>query len=350
MNNNLKYIAITVLAFIVIIAVLLHNKSQIKAAENIEKIDAYPVNVDTVALNHIIDHINLVGTIQANNDVPIVAEALGKVIKVCAQVGDYKKAGSTLLQLEDDVEFAAFKTSEVNYLNAQKDFDRYQTLLAEKSVTDSQLETAKLELQSAEAQYITAKKAYEDTKIVTPISGVVTARNVDLGDYIQKNNIVAEVVDIATLKAMINVAEQDVFNLKVGDKVQISTDVYSGVTFEGKIKTIGSKGDEAHTYPVEVDLPNNKEHPLKAGMFAHILFTPKSNSISLVIPRDALLGSVKDAQVYVIEGGVAKLRNIVIGNSSNNTLEVLSGLQAGNIVVTNGQNNLKENYKVKIIQ
>jgi multidrug efflux pump subunit AcrA (membrane-fusion protein) len=319
MSKNLKYFAIAVIAFIVIIVILLHNKSHIKAAEYVEKIDAYPVNVYTVGSKHITDHLNLVGTIQANNDVPIVSEALGKVIKVSAQVGDFKKGGSTLIQLDDEVEFAAFKTSEVNYLNAQKDYERYQALSVEKSVTDSQLETAKLALQSAEAQYVTSKKAYEDTKIVTPISGIVTSRNVDLGDYIQKNNTVAEVVDIATLK-------------------------------EGKIKTIGSKGDAAHTYPVEVDLSNSKEHPLKAGMFAHILFSPASNSISLIIPRDALLGSIKDAQVYVIQGSVAKLRNLVIGTSSNNTLEVLSGLQEGDIVVINGQNNLKENYKVKIIR
>ena len=64
--------------------------------------------------------------LQANNDVPIVSEALGKVIKVYAQVGDFKKSGSTFIQLEDDVELAAFKTAEVNYLKAQKDYERYQ--------------------------------------------------------------------------------------------------------------------------------------------------------------------------------------------------------------------------------
>jgi RND family efflux transporter MFP subunit len=350
MNRSLKYISVTVLSFIIIVAILMHNKKQIKAEENVEKIDAYPVNVDTVRLQSLSDHLNLVGTIQANNDVPIVSEAQGKVIKVSAQVGDYKKAGSALIQLENEVELAAFKTAEVNYHKAQKDYERYQVLYAQKSVTDSQLETAKLALQTAESQYVNSKKAYEDTKIVTPISGIVSSRTVDLGDYIQKNNTIAEVVDIATLKAMINVSEQDVFNLKVGDKVQITTDVYPGATFEGKIKTISSKGDAAHTYPVEVSLPNSSIHPLKAGMFAHMSFGSVSHSKSLIISRDALLGSVKEAQVFVIDGGVAKLRNLVIGNSSNNSLEVISGLNEGDIVVINGQNNLKENYKTKIVR
>ena len=63
------------------------------------------------------------------------------------------------------------------------------------------------------------------------------------------------------------------------------------------LKLYASKGDAAHTYPVEVDMANSKEHPLKAGMFAHIMFNPAVSSKSLVIPRDALLGSIKDAQV-----------------------------------------------------
>ncbi len=350
MAKKIKYSIILIAAFVLIVAILLHNRSKIRAAENVDKVDSYPVNVDTVKLSYINDHLNLVGTIQANNDVPIVSEAQGKVIGVFAQVGDYKKAGSTLIQLEDDLEKAAYKTAEVNYNKAQKDFERYQVLYKEKSATDSQLETAKLALQSAEAQYISSKKAYEDTKIVTPISGIVTSRNVDIGNYVPSHSTVAEVVDIATLKAMINVSEQDVFNLKVGDKVQITTDVYPGVTFEGRIKTISDKGDAAHNYPVEVDLPNSKEHPLKAGMFGHIIFNSVSKTKSLVIPRDALLGSVKDAQVYVVENGVVNLRNLVIGNSSNNYLEVLSGLNDGDVVVVNGQNNLKENFKVKIVR
>ena len=348
--KKLKYIVITIFVVVGIIAILLHNRQQIRAAENVEKIDVYPVIVDTVGTKYLSSKIDLIGTIEANNDVPIVAEVPGKVTKVLAEVGDYKKAGETLIQIDDVLQEATFKTAEVNYHKAQKDYERYQSLYQEKSATDSQLEGAKLALQSAEAQYVTTKRAYEDTKIKTPISGVVTARNVDIGNYVQNHSVVAEVIDIATLKVKINVAEQDVFNLKVGDKVQIKTDVYPGVNFEGKIKTISDKGDAAHTYPVEVDMLNSKSHPLKAGMFAHVIFKTESNKEEIIIPRDALLGSVKDAQVFVAEDGKAVLRNPVIGKTSNNDLEVLSGLKKGDLVIVSGQNNLKPDYKVKIIK
>ena len=343
------YISV-ILVFAVIIVVLLNNRSKIRAAENVERIDVYPVNVDTVKAQYLNDHLNLVGTIQGYNDVPIVAEAQGKVVKVSAEVGDYKKAGSTLIQLDDVLELAAFKTAEVNYTKAQKDYARYQALYSEQSATDAQLEGAKLAMQSAQAQYISTQKAYEDTKITTPISGVVTSRNFDIGNFVSNHSVVAEVVDIANLKVLINVSELDVFNLKVGDKVKITTDVYPGITFDGRIKTISDKGDAAHTYPVEVDLSNSNKHPLKAGMFAHVIFNARSHNKELVIPRDALLGSVKDAQVYIVRNGAAKLKNPVIGKTSNNDLEVLSGLKEGDVIIVNGQNNLKENYKVKIIR
>ncbi len=350
MRKKIKYISIVVAFFIIIAAILVHNRAEIKTTEKVIKLSEYPVNVDTVRSRFFVNHLNLVGTINANNDVPIVSEQDGKVTKVYAEIGNYEKAGSTLIQLEDELELAAYQTAKVNYDKTSKDYTRYNSLYKSGSVTDAQLENAKLAEQSAEAQYIAAKKNYDDTKITTPISGIVVSRPVNIGDYINKREVVAEVVDISLLKVLLNVSEQNVFALKVGDKVNVTTSVYPGVTFPGKIKTISDKGNAAHTYPVEVILSNSKQHPLKAGMFANVVFNSQPKNKSLAIPREALLGSVKDAKVYVDENNVAKIRNLVIGNSSNNFLEVLSGLKPGDIVIVNGQNNLKENYKVKVTE
>src|SRR5690606_13668282 len=112
------------------------------------------------------------------------------------------------------------------------------------SVTDAQFEAARLAFLSAEAQYITAKRQYNDTKIKAPISGVITSRLVDLGNYVNTNNVVANIVDISKLKVKLNVAEKDAFKLKPGDEVEVTTDVYPGQTFKGKIEYISAKGDE----------------------------------------------------------------------------------------------------------
>ena len=348
--QRLKYFIITFIVVGAIIALLLNNKAKMEAKSENAKIEAYPVNVVEVTKSKAQRDLEMVGTITANNDVAIVSEAQGRVTKVYAEVGDYKSAGSPLIQLDDELKLAGFKTAEVNYQKTKKDYERYQALLASKAVTDAQLESAKLAYQSAEAQYIVAKKGYEDTKITTPISGIVTSRNVDIGNYVNKNMVVAEVVDISKLKVKLNVAETDVFKLNVGDKVKISTDVYPGITFPGKIETISDKGDEAHTYPVEVIFMNSKEHPLKAGMFGKVTFNSVSKGEKLLIPRDALIGSIKNPQVFVIKNGIAKIRDLVVGSTYNNKLEVLSGLKEGERVVVNGQNNLADNYKVMVVQ
>jgi RND family efflux transporter MFP subunit len=348
--QKLKYFLIAFVLVGGIIAILLNNKAKLQAKSKNEKIDAYPVSVATVQSRAVERNLDLVGNIDANNDVSIVSEAEGKVVGVFAKVGDYKAKGSTLIQLDDELKLAALKTAEVNYEKSKKDFDRYEALYQQKAVTDAQRESIKLAYQSAEAQYIVAKKEYSNTKITAPISGVVTSRIVDMGDYVKKGTPVANIVDIAELKVKLNVSEKNVFQLKVRDPVEVSTDVYPGVTFKGNISTISDKGDEAHTYPIEISLPNSKEHPLKAGMFGTVFFNSSSKGEKLFIPRDALIGSVKDAQVFVINNGVAQLRNIIVGNTFDKNLEVLKGLKAGEKVVVNGQNNLVDNYRVTVVQ
>ncbi|HKJ81867.1 MAG TPA: efflux RND transporter periplasmic adaptor subunit [Ignavibacteriaceae bacterium] len=344
-----KYISITVLVLAVIIAVLFYNKAKMKADTANLKFDSYPVTIAKVEKKQVTKNLELVGTIQANKDVAIIAEAQGRVVKVNAEVGDYKTAGSVLIRIDDELKLAAMKAAQVSFEKSKKDYARFQALYKGNSVTDSQLEAAKLAYQSAETQYIVAKRQYEDTKVTTPISGVVTSRLVDVGNYVKMNTPVSNVVDISKLKVNVNVSESDVFKMKVGDKVEITTEVYPGVVFNGKIATISSKADEAHTYPVEVDLPNSNQHPLKAGMFGMANFISLTKGDALLIPREALIGSIKDPEVYVVENNTAKLVKLVIGNTYDNYLEVISGLKEGQEIVVNGQNNIEDNNKVTII-
>ncbi len=346
--KKLKYVIIGLIVFAGIIAILMHNKQKLEAKAKNTTIEAYPVTVENAAIKPVTRTLSLVGTITANNDVAIVSESTGKVTKVLAEVGDYKKAGSILFQLDDELKSAAYKTAEANYEKAKKDYERFEVLNKEHSVTDAQFENAKLGYQSAEAQYIVAKRQYEDTKITTPISGIVTARNVNIGNYVSMGKIVANVVDISKLKVELNLAEKDAFHLKPGDKAKITTDVYPGIKFNGKIDNISAKADAAHTYPVEISLSNSKEHPLKAGMFARVTFVSATEGKALVIPREALLGSIKEPQVFVVNNGLAKLKNVVIGSEYDNLLEVKEGISEGEQVVTNGQNNLKDGYKISV--
>jgi len=350
MLKRLKVIVLIVIIMAGAVAVLLNNRSKLEAKSNQRVIDTYPVTIESVQKKELERSLEMVGTINGTNDVAVVSEAAGRVLDTHAKVGDYKLQGSVLIQLDGELKNAALKTAEVNYEKAKNDFERYQSLYDQKSITISQLEASKLNFQSAESQLTFAKREYEDTKITSPISGVVTARMVDKGDYVNKGKVVVQVVDISTMKVKLNVAEKDVFRLKTGDDVAVTTDVYPGVTFKGKIETISDQADNAHTYPVEITLPNSKDHPLKGGMFGRVQFTSIKNNESILIPREALIGSVRDAKVFVVKNGIANERSVIIGSTSDNMLEVLSGLNVAEQIVVNGQNNLKDKYKVTIVE
>lgn len=311
---------------------------------------AASVSVSTVAKQAVTERFTAIGTITANNDVAIISETQGRVVKVYAEIGDYKKAGSVLVEVDSELKEAAYKAAKVSYEKAQNDLNRFEELFKQKSVSDSQIEQARWAFQSSEAQYIAARRQYNDTKITTPISGIVTARNVNVGSFVQgapQSTLVANVVDISRLKVRINVAERDVFRLKAGEKVEITTDVFPDKVYTGSIATISSKGDESHTYPVEIVMENPKQQ-LKAGMFAEITFNPRSTGDALVIPREAVVGSMKNAKVYVVTNNVAQLRPVMVGKTYGTVVEVVRGLNAGDVVVVNGQNNLKDNAAVVI--
>ncbi|MGE5342140.1 MAG: efflux RND transporter periplasmic adaptor subunit [Candidatus Omnitrophota bacterium] len=340
-------IIILILALIVLVLFLNRQKSRAQIAQNVALVPT--VSVIAVGKQDMSQDLSLTGTVEANLDVMVVSETVGRVTAVHTHVGDHVNAGSVLVSVDDELKLAGYKTAEVNYEKSQKDLKRYEDLFKSKSVTENEIEAARLACKAAEAQYLTARRQYNDTRIKSPISGVVTSRMVDRGHMVSPGTPIANVVDISKLKVTVNVAESDVFKLKTGDKVKISTDIYPGVTFEGKIDNISSKSDESHTYRVEIRMENSAEHPLKAGMFARLTFPAIARKTARIIPRECLVGSRRNPQVFVVEKGVAKRREITLGAEIGTKVEVISGLSEGETVVLSGQNNLVEGSSVNTV-
>ena len=345
-----KAIGVGALILVAIVATLIYNKSKMEAKAKTNIVTSYPVSVAAVSKMQLSETLSLVGTIAANYDVAIVSETQGRVVGVNANVGDYKNATAVLIQVDDELKKAEFMKAEVNYERAKKDAERFKSLREEHAATEWQKENAWQAYKGAEAQYILARKQYRDTKINTPIAGVVTSRPVDVGTMVQPGMVVANVVDISKLKVKLNVAEQDAFKLKVDDPVEVTTDVYPGVKFAGKIATISAKADESHTYPIEITLPNSKQNPLKAGMFGRVSSVSMSKTQALSIPREALVGSIKHPQVFVVENNIAKRRELVVGDAVGTSVSVLQGLKEGETIVVNGQTNLKDGVVVEVVR
>ena len=346
--TKIKITAVALIVAGIVVFNLFNNRSRLSAGVRSEAQTSVPVMTVMVGREKLSRELSLVGTVEARNEVAVVAETGGRVTSVNVEVGDRLQAGGVILKVDDELKQAALAAAEVNYEKARKDLGRYQELYDKQAISDSELESVRLAFKAAEAQYIVARRQYDDTRITSPIGGVVTSRAADLGAMVQPGMAVAHVVDLSRLKVRVMVAEKDVFKLKVGDTVNMSTEIYPGVTFEGKIQSISDRSDGAHAYPVEIDLANSQEHPLKAGMFARIAFISVMPEDALAIPREALVGSLKQPQVYVIDGGAARLRDIVVGTEAGTKLAVLGGLREGEEVVFEGQNNLTDGVTVSV--
>jgi RND family efflux transporter MFP subunit len=327
--------------------ILFNNKAEMERKANIAPITSIPVSVVAAAKQNIQSNLTQVGVIVAINDVNIVSEVSGKIITVLAKEGAYVSAGASIVKVDDTLLNAKYLASQTAYQKAQKDWERKQALYKDQLISDAELELARQTFKATEAQYIADQKQYQNTLITSPISGVVTSRPVTIGTMLNPGTVVANVVDISMFKVKVNVGEGDVFTLKSGDPVTIETDVYPGVKFPGRIDSISVKGDESHTYPVQVLLPNSKQYPLKSGMFGRVTFKT-SNQNALVIPRDALVGSIRNPQVFVVNGSKAELRQIITGSEVGTSITVKKGLDEGDNVVISGQDNLRDGVTVAI--
>ena len=352
MKGKIIGTAVTVVALGLIVMTLMNNKAKSNAkAQQSELSTTLPVSVQSVNYTQLQEDLTLVGTVLANNDVTVISETSGRIKSVNVKVGDNVSAGTVLVAVDDELRQASLLSAQANYDKSKAEFDRIEALVKENAVTAAQMDGVRLGLKSAEAQLITARRQAKDTRVTAPISGQVTSRPVDLGAQLNPGSPVATIVDISKLKVKVNVAEAEVFKMKNGDKVNITTEVYPNVVFEGRVSSISAKGDEAHTYPVEIALVNSKTNPLRAGMFARATFASVKRDKFLAIPREALVGSVKDAHVYVVENGsTARLRTVSVGTEADGKLAIVQGLKEGESIVVNGQNNLKDGATVAVVK
>ncbi|QOJ29461.1 MAG: efflux RND transporter periplasmic adaptor subunit [Ignavibacteriales bacterium] len=352
LKSKTGLLAIVLLLIAVLIALLFYNRTKTEEESGGWRADKYYVSVNKAVLKNVSEEVTLTGTTNAFSDVNLISETTGRVTSVFFNTGDYVSKGKLLAQVDDELRLAAYENAKAIYEKVKKDFDRAQNLLAANSVTESQFESAKTALTQAETNLIVTRRQYQDTKITAPVSGFVTLKNIDVGYTLQgppAPSFIANIADISRLKIKVLVSEKLAVTIKKGDKAKIETDVFPEKQFNGTVLSVSVKGDEAHTYPAEL-LIQNDNNLMKAGMFARVTLKSGIMKESLIIPRKALLESKKNSGVFIVQEGKARFRKIVTGIETGTEIEVLSGINKGDLVVTSGQSLLKDGFAVEIVE
>jgi len=330
---------------------LTNNKKEINSHKEVKiNDDKIAVTIASAQLREISNQLELVGITEPDKEVIVASESTGKIVQIGFNLGDFISKGTILARVDDTYKRLAFENAQLNYNKYKEDSERYQVLRQGDAVSEEQMRNLKISLENAAIQLENAKKQLEDTKIVAPFSGVITSKNTELGAYVNAGTSVAGMADIAQLKILLTVSESNVYQLRKGQKVSVSTNVYPGINYMGTISSISPQGSNAHTFPVEIVIANESKNPLKAGTYVNAHVDMEKTGKVLMIPRDAIVSSVKDPSVYVVKGETVELVKINTGQDYNSYLEVISGINEGDLVVTNGQINLTEGAKISIIK
>lgn len=307
---------------------------------------AIPVTVAPVAEGTVSQQLVKTGNLIPYKEADIIATTAGKVTKVNFNLGSSIRQGATLVELDNRLKELSLEATQLSIDRLKKDVTRYNTLLAGNATTEIQVNETKYNYENAVNQAEQIRKQIADANVKAPIGGRIVQKDIEPGEYITVGKVLGRVLDVDRLKVQVPVNESDVYQLRQGQAVKVSADVFPGRTFNGRISYIAPQGSDEHNYPVEITIDN--ANGLKAGTFVNADFSQKSNQKALQIPRSALVESVKNPYVFVVNNNVATRRTITIGRDFGDSIEVLSGLKAGDQVVTTGQLNLSDGKPVQI--
>jgi RND family efflux transporter MFP subunit len=354
MKKTITTILIIIAALAVIGFILIKNK-----AENQSKIDlvaqknaAVSVKVNQVKTEEVSMDFVANGNFEPIQQLTMSAEKSGKVIQVLAKEGDYVKVGQTLLIVRSDVINVNAQTANAIYENAKNDYARYDNAYKTGGVTKQQLDQAKLALTNAESNLKQANISVGDTKIKSLINGFINKKYIETGSILtgMPATPMFDIVNVSRLKLNVTVNESQVSSLKPGNTVSVTTNVFPGKEFVGKITFIASKADQTLSFPVQIEITNSANNSLKAGMYGTASFGSKQKLKLKLIPRNAFVGSVSSNEVFVVENNIAKLKKVTAGRIIGEQVEIVDGLSDGDTVIVTGQINLQDGNTVEIIK
>lgn len=352
MKRTIITIVIIIAAITGIVFVLKGNQEKMQATVELAKKvnDAVPVQVLEVKEENLSGSFTATGNFKPYQELTLVSEGSGKVVSIFVKEGDFVNEGRVLARLEFEVKEAELKAAEAAFKKLSVDKQRYENMIKTGGVSQAQLDEVNISFINAETRFVTAKKNLADTYIRAPFSGFINKKYIEIGSYLsQQSNKTFDIVDISKLKLVINVTEDQVLSVGKANEIKVTADVYPDVSYGAKVNFIGATADASLNYPVELSITNIKDKPLRAGMYGRAAFSISNEKPAIVVQREALVGSVNDAKVYVVKDNVVTLTPIVIGRQFSNKVEVLQGLSAGEKVVVSGQINLSDGSKVSEI-
>lgn len=321
------------------------NESKEKNKEVSQEV--IPVNVAAVETKNIISKKTYAGSLEGLRQSDIVAKISERIVNVNVHVGDYVKQGQIVIQLEKTGPASQYLQTQANYNNAEKNLNRMKILFKEGAVAEQSVDQAQTAFDIAKANFEAAKSAVD---LAAPIAGMVTAININPGDWVNPGQNLATIASVNQMIIKFNVSETEVENFNIGDQVSVYSEFNKNLKAEGKISEINrSASIDSRSFQIKARFDNTKNGFFKPGMFVKVDVILQSKENVIAVPNSAISYLSDKNIVYVVKDGLAFSKNVKVGLKNENYTEVKSGLSEGETIVTRGMNNLKDSTAVSIV-
>jgi membrane fusion protein (multidrug efflux system) len=330
----MKQILIGALALIVALTVVFKILPKRKEQLPVKPEVIIPVQTVKVTAEDRPDIIVLPGLILADIDAKLAAEKAGRIIEICAERGDTVTNGQVLLRIDD-------RTARIAFEDAARNLERFEKLSGTGVVSQKDLDDIRkaYDLTETALSYCTVK---------SPADGIVNERYVEEGEYVLPSAPVFDVLAIDPVRVTVDIPERNILSLRAGDAVPFEVISQPGQIFTGTVSYISSKaGTDNNAFRVELKAAN-PDGALRPGMIAAVQHRRGIRADAVSLPLEAIIPQKGDNVVFLVRDGHAVRQLVRIDSILKQEALILSGVSAGDLVVTRGNRMLTDGAKVEI--
>lgn len=305
-----------------------------------------PVEVASPVRGDIFATYQATATIESDADAPVLARVAGEVVDILVEEGEFVAAGQVLARLDGERNRLEMLAAKADLDRVEGELDRYDDLHQRGLVSVAMYDGLKYDVDALRARYELARLNFDYSKIRATIDGVVSSRDIKLGQTIDANSVAFRITDTSELVAYLQIPQSELAKFAAGHRASISVDAAPGVEIAANIARISPTIDTRNGTFRATAVIDNSAGNLVPGMFARFTIAYEKHADALLVPSAAIVTEDDETSVYVVANGTVTRRNVEIGIASGGRVEVLGGLTENEQIVVVGHSGLRDGSRV----
>ncbi len=319
---------------------------------DIQEAEGIPVTLTSPSRRDMPEVIVLDGTVEPDRRAVLVSRINRRIERITADEGDRVEKGETVIFLEKEALRSALQAARTDLIEERRNFERTESLFESGAVARQALDRARVSRDGAEARYLQARETLDDSEITSPLSGLVSRRRMEPGEFSDTGKPILEVVDISAVEIHSPASEMLLGAIRLGQPARIYPAAFPDRSWEAPVNTINPTPREgSRLFTVKIRLANPEEL-LRPGMYCRVEIVTEHRDGALVLPQEAVVADDQGREgVFLVdeESGTAGFQPVETGISRDGMVEIVSGLEPDAAVASSGQDRLADGDRVRVV-